>query len=332
MTYPPASDQPHTPEQGPGREADTPAAIPARGWWQTLLRVRAEINDNHANLIAASIAFYGLLALFPAIAAFISLWGMIFDPDQVQAQIRMLSSVLPSEASTLIEQQASAVAAQPGSGLGATAIGGLVLTLFSASKGVRGFMAGLNIMYNEREERGLIRRTLITWLLTAGLILMTIVTLGSITLLPALIARLPFGGMLNALLIYIRWPLLLALVMMALTILYRFGPSRSPARLGWVSAGSVAATLLWLLGSIGFSIYVRNFASYNETYGAIGAVVILLMWFWLSAFIVLLGASLNCELERQTEQDTTTGRPKPMGERGAWAADTVAGEPRTQRR
>ncbi|OHV10580.1 YihY/virulence factor BrkB family protein [Kushneria phosphatilytica] len=331
MTHRPASAPPSSSDHTIGREADTPMAIPARGWWQTLLRVRAEINDNHANLIAASIAFYGLLALFPAIAAFISLWGMIFDPDQVQAQINMLSSVLPSEAATLIEQQALAVTTQPGSGLGATAIGGLLLTLVSASKGVRGFMAGLNIMYNEREERGLIKRTLITWVLTAGLILMTIVTLGTITLLPALIARLPFGGMLNALLIYVRWPLLLALVMMALTILYRFGPSRRPPRLGWISTGSIAATLLWLVGSIGFSIYVRNFASYNETYGAIGAVVILLMWFWLSAFIVLLGATLNCELERQTARDTTIGHPRPMGQRGAWAADTVADDAHERR-
>lgn len=307
-----------------GREADSPLAIPAPGWIETLLRVKRQMDANHANLIAASIAFYGFLGIFPAIAAFISIWGLAFDPQQVQSQIEMLSSVLPDDAASIIRDQAMAVNSSASAGMSVTAVAGLAFTVYSASKGMRGFMAGLNIMYGEHEQRGLIKQTLMTWVLTGGMIIMTILTLATIAVLPPLIARLPFGDSLSALLIYIRWPILLFLVITAITILYRFGPNRAPSRLGWLSVGAIVATALWALGSIGFSLYVRNFANYNQTYGTIGAVMVLLLWFWLSAFIVLLGASLNCELERQTRRDTTTGRDRPLGQRGAWAADTVA--------
>lgn len=310
-----------------GRDAGTPMAIPVPGWKETLWRVRAQMEANHANLIAASIAFYGFLSIFPAIAAFISIWGLAFDPQQVQAQIAMLSSVLPEDAASIIHDQALAVNASASTGMSITAVAGLAFTVYSASKGMSGFMAGLNIMYGEREKRGLVRQTLINWGLTVGMIVMTIMTLATIAVLPPLIARLPFGESLSALLIYLRWPLLLLLVITAITILYRFGPNRKASRLNWLSVGAVVATGLWALGSIGFSIYVRNFSSYNQTYGTIGAVMVLLLWFWLSAFIVLLGASLNCELERQTRRDTTRGHDRPLGKRGAWAADTVAEGP-----
>lgn len=240
----------------------------------------------------------------------------------------MLSSVLPEDAASIIRQQALSVNNSAGTGMSITAVAGLVFTVYSASKGMKGLMAGLNIIYGEKEERGLIKLTLMTWMLTGAMMVMTILTLGTIAVLPPLIAWLPFGDTLTALLTYIRWPILLMLVITAITILYRYGPDRAPSRVSWISVGSVTATLLWAVGSICFSIYVRNFSSYNQTYGTIGAVMVLLLWFWLSAFIVLLGAALNCELERQTREDTTTGKPKPMGKRGAWAADTVASDDR----
>lgn len=310
-----------------GRDAGSPMTIPVLGWTETLLRVRAQMEANHASLIAASIAFYGFLGIFPAIAAFISIWGLAFDPQQVQAQIAMLSSVLPDDAADIIREQAVAVNASASTGMSVTAVAGLAFTVYSASKGMHGFMAGLNIMYGEREKRGLVRQTLINWGLTGGMIVMTILTLAIIAVLPPLIARLPFGESLSALLIYLRWPILLFMVIVAITVLYRFGPNRTASRLNWLSVGAVVATGLWAVGSIGFSIYVHNFSSYNQTYGTIGAVMVLLLWFWLSAFIVLLGASLNCELERQTRRDTTRGRDRPIGQRGAWAADTVAEGP-----
>jgi membrane protein len=153
------------------------------------------------------------------------------------------------------------------------------------------------------------------------------VTLGLIAVLPALLANIGLSEVFEVLLTYARWPLLLVVALVGLAILYRYAPSREVPQWQWVSPGAVIATVLWLIGSIAFSIYVRNFGSYNETYGSIGAVVILLMWFWLSAFIVLLGAELNCEIERQTARDTTTGHDKPMGQRGAYAADTVGEKP-----
>jgi membrane protein len=164
-------------------------------------------------------------------------------------------------------------------------------------------------------------------ILTVGLIAMMILALGLIAVMPALLGNLGLGEVFLVLLTYARWPLLLVVALVGLGILYRYAPSREVPQWQWVSSGAVIATVLWLIGSIIFSIYVRNFGSYNETYGSLGAVVILLMWFWLSAFIVLLGAEVNCEIERQTERDTTAGRPKPRGERGAYAADTVGERP-----
>ncbi|WP_457807620.1 YihY/virulence factor BrkB family protein [Kushneria sp. EE4] len=316
------TDKPHGKNRG--HDSGSPLAMPGRGWKDTLFRVKRQVEANHATLIAASIAFYAFLGIFPAIAAFISIWGLAFDPQQVQGQIEMLSSVLPEDAASIIRQQALSVNSSAGTGMSITAVAGLAFTVYSASKGMRGLMAGLNIIYGEKEERGLIKLTLMTWFLTGAMMVMTILTLGTIAVLPPLIAWLPFGETLTALLTYIRWPILLLLVISAITILYRYGPDRAPSRVGWLSVGSITATLLWALGSIGFSIYVRNFGNYNQTYGTIGAVMVLLLWFWLSAFIVLLGAALNCELERQTKKDTTTGKPQPMGKRGAWAADTVA--------
>ena len=186
---------------------------------------------------------------------------------------------------------------------------------------------GLNIVYDEEETRGFVKRTLVTLILTIGLIAMMIVALGLIAVLPALLGNLGLGEVLRVVLAYARWPLLLVVALVGLAVLYRYAPSRKVAQWQWVSPGAVIATALWLIGSIAFSIYVSNFGSYNETYGALGAVVILLMWFWLSAFIVLLGAELNCEIERQTARDTTSGSSKPMGERGAYAADTVGEQP-----
>ncbi|WP_106478805.1 YihY/virulence factor BrkB family protein [Phytohalomonas tamaricis] len=310
-----------------GRDAKKPTQIPAAGWRDTLLRVKNELDGDHVSLVAAGIAFYGLLAIFPAIAALISLWGLLFDPQQVEQQIAALSEVLPQEAAGIIEGQARQVSANTGTGMSLAAIGGLLFTIYSASKGVKSFVAGLNIIYDEGESRGFIKRTVLVMALTLGMIIITVLTLATIAILPIAISFLPLGDTISSLLLYVRWPILLLVVMTAISILYRYAPNRRAARWEWVSVGSVAATILWIIGSIGFSIYVRNFASYNETYGSLGAVVILLMWFWLSAYIVLLGAELNSEMERQTRQDTTVEPEKPMGKRGAYAADTVGDKP-----
>ena len=310
-----------------GRQAERPQDIPKPGWRDILWRTKAETTDDHVSMIAASIAFYGLLAIFPAIAAMISIWGLLFDPQQIAQQIESVSGALPEDAAGIVNDQAQAVAGGAGTGVSIAAVIGILLALYSASKGIQAMVEGLNIVYDEDEKRGFVKLTLVTLILTVGLIAMMIVALGLIAVLPALLGNLGLGEVLRVVLTYARWPLLLVVALIGLAILYRYAPSRETAQWQWVSPGAVLATVLWLIGSIVFSIYVRNFGSYNETYGSIGAVIILLMWLWLSAFIVLLGAEVNCEIERQTERDTTAGRPRPRGERGAYAADTVGEQP-----
>lgn len=261
------------------------------------------------------------------LAAIISVWGLLFDPQQISGQIEAVSGALPEGAAGIISDQAKSVASNAGAGISFAAIGGILLALYGASKGMKAMIEGLNIIYDEEEERGFIKLNAITLFLTVGLIATMIVVLGLITVLPALLGNLGLGGVFPTLLSYARWPLLLLVALVGLAILYRYAPCRDEPQWQWVTPGAIFATVLWLIGSIAFSIYVSNFASYNETYGSIGAVVILLMWFWLSAFIVLLGAQVNSEIEHQTKHDTTTGSPKAMGKRGAYAADTIGETP-----
>lgn len=314
-------------ENGRGRQAERPGEIPKAGWRDILLRTRNEMSDDHVSMVAAGVAFYGLLAVFPAIAAIISIWGLMFDPQQIQQQVAQLSGAMPEDAAAIIREQAEKVAGNAGAGVGLALIGGILLTLYSASKGMKALIEGLNISYDEEEKRGFLKLNLVAFALTLGLLVTMLVSMGLIVVLPALLGGLGLGSTAQTLVNWLRWPLLALVAIVGLAVIYRFAPSRDRPRWTWVSWGAVLATLLWIIGSIAFSIYVSHFGSYNETYGSIGAVVVLLMWFWLSAFIVLMGAELNAEMEHQTRRDTTQGEPDPMGERGAEVADTLGERP-----
>lgn len=309
-----------------GRQAARPSQIPKTGWRDILLRTKNQISDDHVSMIAAGVAFYGLLALFPAIAAIVSIWGLLFDPQQIEQQIATLSAFLPPEAAAIVEEQARQIAGSAG-GLGIAAVGGILFTLYSAAKGMKALIEGLNIIYGEEEQRGFIKLNLMALGLTLGVIVAMLAALGLIIVVPVVLGFLGLGSLANAVVALLRWPILFVGALLILAALYRFAPSRTAARWRWVSWGAGVATVVWIIGSIAFSIYVQNFGSYNETYGSIGAVIVLLMWFWLSAFIVLLGAELNAEMEHQTERDTTRGEPRAMGERDAYVADTVGERP-----
>jgi membrane protein len=313
-------------EEGRGRRAERPRAIPKTGWRDILLRTKNEISDDHVSMIAAGVAFYGLLAIFPAIAALISIWGLVADPQQLEQQIEQLSSNLP-QAGSIISDQARKIATGAGTGVSLAAIGGVLLALYSASKGMKALIEGLNIIYDEDEKRGFFRLNLMALGLTLGMIVVLIVSVALIMAAPTLLGSLGLGSTVQTLVAWLRWPVLFVVAVVGLGILYRFAPSRDEPRWHWVSWGAVLATVLWLVASILFSIYVQNFGSYNETYGSLGAVVILLTWFWVSAFIVLMGAELNAEMEHQTKRDTTKGKPQPIGKRGTHAADTVGRRP-----
>jgi membrane protein len=315
-----------TADEARGRRAERPREIPKAGWRDILLRTKNELSDDHVSMIAAGVAFYGLLAIFPMIAALISTWALIFDPQQIAQQIEQISGYLP-EAGSIVKNQATKIASGTGTGVSIAAIGGILFALYSASKGMKALIEGLNIIYDEEEERGFIKLNLVALGLTLGMIVILIVSLALIMAAPTLLGSLGLGSTVQTLVTWLRWPVLFAIVVVSLGVLYRFGPSRDEPQWQWVSWGAVIATVIWLIGSILFSIYVRNFGSYNETYGSLGAVVILLIWFWLSAFIVLMGAELNAEMEHQTARDTTRGPARPMGERGAQVADTVGASP-----
>lgn len=310
-----------------GRSADRPSDMPAAGWRDILWRVWAQIGEDNVSIVAAGVAFYVMLALFPALTAFVSLFGLVADQDQVQTQFANLKGIIPDDAWSLLNDQLTAVvSARPGS-LGISALVGLVLALWSAGAGVRAMMTALNIAYHEREERSFLRFYATAFLFTIGIALLGIVSLGVIVIVPVLLNLIELGGIARVLVRLLPWLVLGVFVAVALGVLYRYGASRREPKTRWVSWGAILATVLWIGVSLLFSIYVSNFGSYNETYGALAAVMILLLWLWISAFIVLVGAELNAEMEHQTEHDTTVGRPKPRGERGAYVADHVGEVP-----
>jgi membrane protein len=310
-----------------GREAERPSEIPPRGWFAVLKRVKAEVKDDNVPLLAAGVAFYAMLAIFPAIIALVTVYGMVADPDQVESQVGEFAKSLPSGADELLKGQLTNVANAGRQSLSIGLVVSLLAVLWSASGGVQGLVKGLNVVYDERETRGFVKLRGLSLLLTVGAIIVAVVALALITVFPAVIDNLGLGRAGELAASIARWVVLALLVLVALAVLYRFAPDRANPRWRWVSGGAVVALVLWLLGSIGFSWYVDNFGKYNQTYGALAAVIILLLWLFLSAFAVLLGAEFDAETERQTARDTTTGPERPLGQRDAEVADTLGQSP-----
>lgn len=314
-------------ESGRGRHSSDPGDIPAPGWRDILLRTKDQIARDRVSLVAAGLAFYTLLSIFPAIAATVSVYGLVADAGEVQEHFLAVADLVPDQARNLVADQMTRVAGgNPGS-LSFAALLSLVIALWGASRGTQAFMMAMNVAYNEPEKRGLVMQNLIAIALTICLLVFSVVALIATVFVPAIVASLGMEGTRGWLLTLLRWPLLAAFFMLALAVLYRLAPSRNDAKWRWVTPGSIVAVLLWLVASMAFSFYIGNFASYNQTYGSLGAVVGVLMWFWVSAFLVILGAELNAETERQTRCDSTHGEAKPLGERGAYVADTVGEKP-----
>jgi membrane protein len=306
-----------------GRDARAPGQIPSRGWRDVLLRVREETTKDNASLIAAGLALYALLAIFPALAAAVSLYGLFASPDQIAQQVESFSGVLPQQAADILRTALQNLASQQGQALGIGAIIGFLLALWSARKGVVALMTATNIAYDEEEERGFFRQLFVSLAFTLGGVVAFVLVVALAVGLPVVLRALGVPSIVETLLSLARWVVLWFLVVLALAVVYRFAPDRDRPEWRWVSWGSAVAATLWLIGSLGFSLYVRNFGSYGETYGALAGVVVLLLWFYLSAYVVILGAEINAEMEHQTERDTTSGEERPLGERGAHVADTI---------
>ncbi|MFC7737077.1 YihY/virulence factor BrkB family protein [Roseomonas sp. GCM10028921] len=309
--------------EGKGRSADTPSQIPASGWWDILKRTFQQISEDRLLTEAAGITFYGLLALFPAVTALVSLYGLFADPGDISGHLAALSGVVPGGGMEIIEEQVRRVAAQGSGKLGFGLAVSLAASLWSANAATKAVFDALNIVYEETEKRGFIKRTAITLAFTLGAILFVLLAMGAVVALPIILDFVGLGPTVDLLLRLLRWPLLLVAIGVLLAVLFRYGPSRDSAKWRWVSWGGAFAAVAWLIGSAAFSFYVTNFGSYNETYGSLGAVIGFMTWIWLSAAIVLAGAELDAEMERQTGKDTTAGPEQPMGRRNATMADTV---------
>src|SRR4051794_4462353 len=320
---PPAAFAKELAQRGRGRRSKSPLQVPWKGWKDILWRTYERTGEDRLLAIAAGVVFFGLLAVFPAITAVVSCYGLFANPSTIGANLQTLALMLPEGSFQIVQDQIARVLAKGNTSLGFTFLFGLALALWSANAGVKAVIDALNVVYEEREKRSFIKLNLLSLAFTVGGIVALLLTVGAVVALPLLLNHLGFAEQSKMIVSLVRWPLLLVMLLLALAVLYRFGPSRDQAQWKWLSVGSVAAALLWIAGSALLSWYLSNFGNYDATYGSLGAAIGLMMWMWMSAIIVLCGAELNSEIEHQTAADTTVGRPKPLGARGAVMADTV---------
>jgi membrane protein len=305
----------------PGADADRPQEIPRRGWLQILKRSWAQTMEDQIPLLAAGVAFFGFLALFPSLIALVLSYGLFADPSTIAAQIDSLGGALPAEVKDLITQQLTTQSQRTGA-LSVGVIISLAVALWSASGGVANLVMAVNTAYDESDDRNLVKKRLLALALTLGAIVFMIMLVTLVAVLPVVFSVFE-GGPLRWLIQVVRWVLIAVLIMVALAVLYRVAPDRDAPKMRWVSVGAILATALWLVVSAGFSLYVSFFASYAKTYGAVAGIVVLLMWLWLTSFAVLFGAEINAEAEQQTIKDSTVGPPQPLGQRGAVKADSL---------
>jgi membrane protein len=309
-----------------GREAEKPADIPAKGWKDIAWRVYENVQNDRVLLISAGVTYYGLLALFPATAAIVSLYGLFADASTINEHLRLVSGFLPEGALQVVGDQVKRIAAKGQATLGFAFLGTLALSLWGTNAGTKAIFDALNIIYKEREKRGFLKLTLYSLTFTIGAIALALVSLVGIVAVPLVLKMLGIPEHSGAgLLTLLRWPLLYLILLFGLACLYRYGPSRRRPKWRWVTWGSAIAGSIWIIASLLLSWYVSNFGTYNATYGSLGAVIGFMVWLWLSTIIVLIGGEINAELEHQTAKDTTEGRKKPMGARGARMADEIGG-------
>jgi membrane protein len=310
-------------EPGRGREANTPEQIPPRGWRDILWRVFWSISADRILSTSGGVAFFALLAVFPGIAAIVSMYGLFADVSRIGEHVSVLAGLLPGGVLDLIADQITLISRKGSQTLGMAFVAGLVISVGSANSGVAALFDALNVVYDEREKRSLVRLYATTFLFTLAGIVIVIVSIAGVVVLPVMLKFVGLSTTTEWLLAILRWPVLFVTIVVGLACIYRYGPSRRDARWRWVTWGSILAALLWMASSMLFSWYVATFDSYNRIYGSLGAGVGFMVWLWISAVIVLLGGEFNAQMEHQTARDTTEGGSKPLGSRGAMMADHV---------
>ena len=322
---PSSQTRPDGADEDRGRQATTPSEIPPRGWKDILRRVYANISKHRILALAAGMTYYSILAIFPAIAALVAVYGLFSDPTTITRHLDQLGGFLPGGAIDIARDQLTRVASKGSQTLGITFAIGLGTSLWSANAAMKSLFDTMNIVHGEEGKRGFFKLNAVSLGFTLGAIAFVVVALGSIVAVPFILDYVGLSGAGDLLLRIGRWPAMFLILTLALAVIYRYGPSRQTARWRWVTWGSAIAALLWIAVSGVFSWYAVNFGKFNETYGSLGAIIGFMTWLWISAIVILLGAEVDAEMEHQTERDTTTGRSKPMGSRGAKVADTVGG-------
>jgi membrane protein len=312
-----------TEDAGRGRLASTPSEIPARGWKDILWRVYANISDHRILALAAGMTYYSLLAIFPALAALVAIYGLFSDPGSIARHLDQVSGFVPGGAIEVAREQLTRVATKGNQTLGLTFAIGLAVSLWTANAAMKSLFDTLNIVYGEKETRGFVKLNAMSLGFTVTGIVFVLAALGAVVVVPIVLSYVGLSNFADLLVRIARWPAMFVCVALALALIYRFGPDREAPRWRWITWGSAVATILWLAASALFSWYAASFGKFNETYGSLGAVIGFMTWLWISAIVILLGAELDAEMEHQTAQDTTTGAPKPIGTRGAKVADTI---------
>ena len=306
-----------------GRDAASPSDIPAKGWKDILWRVYGNVSDHRILALAAGMTYYSILAIFPALAALVAIYGLFTDPASIAKHLDEASGFIPGGAAEVAREQLTRVASKGGSTLGFTFGIGLIISLWSANAAMKALFDTLNIVYGEQEKRGFLKLNAMSLGFTLAGIAFILSALAAVVVIPIILEYLGLSNAADLLIRIARWPAMFLALAIGLSFIYRFGPSREAPRWRWITWGSAAATIMWIVASALFSFYAANFGTFNETYGSLGAAIGFMTWLWISAIAILLGAELNAEMEHQTKRDTTTGGPKPLGTRGAKMADTL---------
>ena len=310
-------------ERDRGRQAMHPLQIPWRGWYDIVCRTYREMQSDRLLSIAGGVSFFVLLAIFPAITALVSAYGLFFSPSTIVNNLSLLNEVMPDNVLNIVHEQASRIASNNGGALSIGIVVGILVSLWSAMSGVKAMIDALNVIYEQTETRSFIKVNLAALAFTLAGFAAFLLAIASIIVLPLILSPIGLGSLTETLTRVIRWPVLLFVLLIGLAVLYRYGPDRRVARWQWVTVGSIFAAGTWMIVSFLFSWYLASFANYNATYGSLGAAVGVMIWLWISNTVMLLGAELNAEIEHQTARDSTVGAEKPLGTRGAVMADTV---------
>jgi membrane protein len=305
------SDEPASPDSafalGRGRHATSPRRIPAKGWKDILWRTYNQVNEDRLLAVAAGVVFYGLLALFPTITALVSSYALFNNANTVNDHMAFISGFLPEGTFSIIQDQVTRVLSKGDMKLGGAFVGSLLLAVWSANGGMKAIIDALNVVYDEKEKRGFFALNAVSLAFTAGGVVGILLAIGLVVVTPVALSIVGLGSAADALIRFGRWPVLGAVLLLALAVLYRFAPSRRSPKWRWISVGSLVATISCMIGSGLLSFYLANFEHYDATYGSLGAAVALMTWMWMSTIVILLGAELNSEIEHQTLVDSTSG-------------------------